>query len=180
MASDPRAIAAPVSTVAEIVDVRLLKVAAETNQARTSPLTLPFAIDVNITQSTALLAPGESPELAGFVVQHDYVIGIDSDDQAAARIECSFAAAFAHPVASELSGEQIEAFGVTTGTMAIYPYVRELVQSLSSRFGFPVLMPILRSLPAPSSIPPPATAPPKKAPAKTAPRRAPKAKNSPR
>lgn len=178
MASDPRAIAAPVATVAEIVDVRLLSVAAETNQTRTSPLALPFAIDVNITQSTAMLSPGENPQLAGFVVQHDYVIGIESNDQDAARVECSFAAAFAHPVASELSAEQIEAFGVTTGSMAIYPYVRELVQSLSSRFGFPVLMPILRSLPAPSSIPPSA-ARPKKAPAKTAPRRAPKAKDSP-
>lgn len=160
-----RRVAAAVAETAELVDVRLANVSASIEPQRSTTPTPPYAIDVKLTQTVGAIEIADLPDDGTpFAVQHDYVLDIESEGERAALIECTYLAVFVHRGGSPPKREQLEAFGQTTGAFAIYPYVREMVHNLTSRFGLPVLMPIFRAVPGATPAEPPR-------PAKTTPRR---------
>jgi preprotein translocase subunit SecB len=105
-----------------------------------------------------MAASAEPVDDAGFVVTVEYEVQIfeqsqaEEDEEGAAVGSLAFAFAALYRWGHELADveeRELDAFAVTTGTMALYPYAREYVADMTGRLGLPTLTMPVRRLPSP-------------------------------
>lgn len=138
-------LAARLAAMTDIQDVRLMKSSAEIVSL---PVNSPY-LAYNLESSTAVeYEPGSE----SFVVRGTYTVSIkstsgpDTDslpkpESAVARIEFEQAALFVMDMQAENppDANELNAYAVSTGQFALYPYVREYIADLTSRLGLPAL-----------------------------------------
>lgn len=137
---DPTLLSAAVGANAQLLDLRLRHAAFELHLDELSeePLVLTSSIDVRWSRAEA-----DDGTVAQFLVAFTVLAGrVDGPTEFEATVEH----ALAYQVAPGHSDEELEAFGQTTAVFASYPYLREMVQSLTGKAGLPPLvLPVWRS-----------------------------------
>jgi hypothetical protein len=137
--------AARLATITDISDVRLLKSFAEIVNL---PVEHPFLYyDLN-SEATVEYEPGAG----SFVVRGTYRLVIRSSSteirdepkesaSPVANIEFEHAALFVMDMEGQdlPKPEELNAYAVTTGQFALYPYVREYISNITTRLGLPTL-----------------------------------------
>jgi len=135
-----RALGARIAGRAEIEDVRLMRSSFVFEKIPTGNLRLGWTLDVR--PSTEFVPNGNH-----FIVKCDYTVAVDEldGDGKGARvtsIEFTMAALYELEFSdadSAPSGDEMTAFGASTGAFALYPYARAYVQDVSARLGLPPL-----------------------------------------
>jgi hypothetical protein len=139
-------IAARLAAITDIRDIRLMKSCVEIVRLPVAGPFLTYHLD---SDSAVEYEPGSE----SFVVRGTYRVSITSastedvenspsePDSAVARIEFEQAALFVMDMdASEPpKAEELNAYAVSTGQFALYPYVREYISDLTMRLGLPPL-----------------------------------------
>lgn len=136
---ESRHLAARVAGCADLLDIRLFAAGAD--------LTSPMAPDTQLASDLEVSPALERQDETTFVaaLQFKVVITKADDKSEVASAQCDFRALYELPEGKDLSDDELEAFVRSVAMLAIYPYARELVQSLTSRMGLPPLvLPILR------------------------------------
>jgi len=150
--------AARLAGITDIRDVRLLKTSAEiVNLAAEHPFLI---YDLN-SEAAVEYEPGGG----SFVVRGTYRLFIRSSSEAngteshespspVANIEFEHAALFVINTEGHdpPKPEELNAYAVTTGQFALYPYVREYISNLTARLGLPPLTVGVLKLPAQHSL----------------------------
>lgn len=137
--------AARIAGIADICDVRLMKTSAEIINLQTEHAFLVY--DLN-SEAAVEYEPGGG----SFVVRGTYRLFIRSSSTAAgseskesvspvANIEFEHAALFVMDMDGQAPPrpEELNAYAVSTGQFALYPYVREYISNLTTRLGLPPL-----------------------------------------
>lgn len=138
-------LAARLAGITDIRDVRLMKTSAEIVNL---PVDHPFLVyDLN-SEAAVEYEPGGG----SFVVRGTYRLFIKStanatggnseeSPSAVANIEFEHAALFVMDIEGNEPPrvEELNAYAVSTGQFALYPYVREYVANLTTRLGLPPL-----------------------------------------
>jgi hypothetical protein len=146
--------AARLAGITDIRDVRLMK---STVEIVNLPVEHPFlAYDLNSEASVEYEPGGES-----FVVRGTYRLlirssptatGSESQESASpvANIEFEHAALFVMDMDGQEPPvpEELNAYAVSTGQFALYPYVREYISNITTRLGLPPLIVGVLKLPA--------------------------------
>lgn len=150
--------AARLAAITDIRDIRLMKTHAEIVRL---PVNRPFLAYKLESESTVEYEPGSE----SFVVRGNYRVSISSTDSAdvdaypgdpdsdVAKIEFEQAALFVMDMNGDQppDPEELDAYAVSTGQFALYPYVREYISDLTMRLGLPPLTVGVLRLPFPSS-----------------------------
>jgi hypothetical protein len=153
---EARKVAARLAARTDIRDVRLLKSSAEI-------MRLPVAEPVLTYDLTSEAAVEYQPGRESFVVRGVYHLSISADpvpsdeeaerDLSVAKIEFEHAALFVIDKGADdpPEAEELNAYAISTGQFALYPYVREYISDITGRLGLPPLtVGVLRmSLPNP-------------------------------
>lgn len=145
-----RALAAGLAARTDIRGVRLLKSSAEIIRIPAGDMLI---YDIS-SEASVEYEPGDG----SFVVRGAYSLSIDSAPDSApdsvaegtkedapaepvARVEFEHAALFVIDKGAENppGTEELNAYAVTTGQLALYPYVREYVSDITGRLGLPPL-----------------------------------------
>lgn len=169
--------AARIAAMADLRDVRLFKAALDFDHFPESGRPLSWSLEMTPTTSFE--------DGAGyFILDVEYTVeimetpGEPAEDAAPRKIGAiSFQLAALYDLEvqagkSQPTAEELNAYAKTSGAMAVYPYAREFVQSMTSRMGLPPLTLSTLRLPYPdTSEPPSEPSPPRKA-VKARPRRA--------
>lgn len=143
---EARALAGRVAMRAQLDDVRLLRLSSELQDF--GPVTT-LGSDVEMAPQHTEFDEGAH----SFVAAVDFTVKItkadshaeDASDTLVAVIEVSYGALYGLDYDPSMTGDEVQAFVQTVGLLALYPYVRELVQGVTSRMGLPPLvMPIMR------------------------------------
>ena len=138
-------LAARLAAITDIHDVRLMKTSAEIINL---PVKCPYlSYDLNSDAAVEYEPGGES-----FVVRGTYRLFIrssstmepnesDKPEADVARIEFEHAALFIINMDDQEppAPEELNAYAVTTGQFALYPYVREYISNITTRLGLPPL-----------------------------------------
>jgi hypothetical protein len=120
--------AASVGGLADLEDIRLASVNAELGDAAADG---PFEIEVGI-------APSVSQAEGRAIYDCNYRVKVRGAEGAvAATLDCRYLAVYILGSEEERELSDLVAFGEVTVLRAIHPYLRELVSSLTSRFGLP-------------------------------------------
>jgi len=158
--SDRRQAAARIAAQADLLDIRAIKFDAELGNGT---LAGPYEVSVDLSPSFDVFQPTPSAWIIVYSFTYsvrvngeergadlDAIVGTngetDEDDAAVvAKVNCTFNAAF-HWHASDLPAEdEIRAFGDTSVTLALHPYLRELVHDAIARFNVgPLVMPLYK------------------------------------
>lgn len=155
--SAARQVAARLAAITDIRAVRLMKSRAEIVHL---PMDSPFLAYQLESESAVEYEPGTE----SFVVRGTYRIFIGSASTAedvanpqepgaaVAKIEFEQAALFVMDLASAEPprAEELNAYAVSTGQFALYPYVREYISDLTMRLGLPPLTVGILKMPIPS------------------------------
>jgi hypothetical protein len=141
---EARRLAANLAARTDIRDVRLLKSSAEI-------MRLPVADPVLTYDISSEAAVEYEPGNRSFVVRAIYHLSISADststdeeaskDSAVAKIEFEHAALFVidRNADDPPLPEELNAYAISTGQFALYPYVREYVSDVTGRLGLPPL-----------------------------------------
>jgi hypothetical protein len=144
--SAARQMAARLAGMTDIRDVRLMRSCAEVMRL---PIANPFlAYNLDFESAVEYEPGGES-----FVVRGTYRLSITSastaeaknappqSDDPVAKIEFEQAALFVIDMEGQEppKAEELNAYAVSTGQFALYPYVREYISDITSRLGLPPL-----------------------------------------
>jgi hypothetical protein len=165
--SDARRLAARIAGGGELLDIRAVRFAADLEDPSVDP---PYDVGVEMSPTYDLRAIGDEGRLWLAVFSVDYDLKVMSEDITAARLQCTYTAAYQLRMSSEPSDDELTAFGDTTVMLAMYPYLRQFAQDATARFNLlPVVMPLYRE---PLRLAPDASRPPAK---KTAAKKAAKA-----
>lgn len=147
-------LAARLAGITDIRDVRLLKTSAEiVNLAVDHPF---LVYDLNSEAAVEYEPGGGSFVVRGtyrlFIRSTPTATGNDTDRTASdvANIEFEHAALFVMDMEGQEPPrpEELNAYAVSTGQFALYPYVREYVSNLTTRLGLPPLTLGVLKLPA--------------------------------
>ncbi len=145
--SDAMMAAARLNAITNIRDIRLLRSTAEIVRLPASDPYLTYRLD---SDSAVEYEPGSE----SFVVRGTYRISIESapdesgrvvdsdiSDSIVARIEFEQAALFVMDIDNQEapSSDELNAYAVSTGQYALYPYVREYISDITKRLGLPPL-----------------------------------------
>jgi Preprotein translocase subunit SecB len=150
-------LAARLAGMTDIRDVRLLKTFAEIVSL---PVEHPFLVyDLNSEAAVEYEPGGESFVVRGtyrlFIKSTSNATGSDSDRPASAvaNIEFEHAALFVMNIEGREPprAEELNAYAVSTGQFALYPYVREYISNLTTRLGLPPLTVGVLKLPVDAS-----------------------------
>lgn len=139
-------LAARLAAIADIRDVRLMKTAAEIFNLPASASYLVYELD---SASAVEYEPGS----ASFVVRGTYKVSISASSspdvgtpaselpEDVARIEFEQAALFTIDMQghSPPEADELNAYAVSTGQFALYPYAREYIADMTMRLGLPPL-----------------------------------------
>jgi Preprotein translocase subunit SecB len=139
-------VAARLAAITDIRDVRLMKSCAEIMRL---PVAEPFLAYDFDSEATVEYEPGSG----SFVVRGKYRVYIRSapaenmeytpkdSGSAVAKIEFEQAALFVIDMAAgePPKAEELNAYAVSTGQFALYPYVREYISDVTMRLGLPPL-----------------------------------------
>ena len=128
--------AATISDVVEINDVRLVNITAEAPQGQ---IDLPVSVECLVNEvSTSRTSDGKT-----ITVQVAFAIsgkqGGGAEAKPIFKIDARFLADYSLPAERVFEPKAIDAFGKTNGVFNIWPYWRELVQSITTRMGLPPL-----------------------------------------
>lgn len=152
-----RQLAARIAAITDIRDIRMMKSCAEIVRL---PVADPFlAYDLD-SEASVEYEPGSE----SFVVRGTYRVSINSTSDpgaedtpegsgsAVARIEFEQAALFVMDLAASEppKEEELNAYAVSMGQFALYPYVREYISDITSRLGLPPLTVGVLRIPLPS------------------------------
>jgi hypothetical protein len=138
-------LAARLAGMTDIRDVRLMKSFAEIVNLRVEH---PFLVyDLNSEAAVEYEPGGESFVVRGtyrlFIKSSSNATGSDSEvpASAVANIEFEQAALFVMDIEGQEppKAEELNAYAVSTGQFALYPYVREYISNLTTRLGLPPL-----------------------------------------
>jgi preprotein translocase subunit SecB len=142
-----RQAAARLAAITDISDVRLVRTSAEIVRL---PIDSPFLSYQLVSESAVEYEPGSE----SFVVRGTYKVTISSSttaemkdgleqnpDSTIAKIEFEQAALFVIEAAESDAPkpEELNAYAISTGQFALYPYVREYISDLTMRLGLPPL-----------------------------------------
>ena len=126
---DPRVLAARLGAVVELLAIQLVKLTAERFDGDFEP-----AFVTNLTvQLSAIREPAEQ-------ITFQAIVGVevvDGGQLPVTTLSCSYVVAYQVPADFEIHEEMIRAFGEVTVTFMLYPYLRELVNNITSRMGLP-------------------------------------------
>lgn len=145
---DQRSLAARVAACAELMEIRTFNINAGLDVVPDGPDRLSFTFDANIevqfVQETSVLIVDGYYELQFSEPKDtDTKVPDDSDKQQVAHLNFRMASLYAVSEPNEehgpFSDDELDAFGNTTGQLALYPYARELVSDLTGRMGLPTL-----------------------------------------
>ncbi len=125
-----------ISDVVEINDVRLLNITAEAPQHHDgSPL--------NVQCSVNDVSTSRTDDGKAIIVKAAFEVTGRQGESAAAKpilkIAAIFLAIYSLPAECIFKPEALDAFGKTNGVFNIWPYWRELLQSITTRMGLPPL-----------------------------------------
>jgi hypothetical protein len=151
--------AARLAAITEIRDIRLMKTCAEIVKL---PVAAPFLVYKLDSDSAVEYEPGSE----SFVVRGTYRLSIRSTssaevedlpedpDSAVAKIEFEQAALFVMDIDGREppKSEELNAYAVSIGQYALYPYVREYISDLTMRLGLPPLTVGVLRIPFPSEM----------------------------
>lgn len=145
-----RETAAPLAARAQLLDITLRSLHAELTAGTAEP---PYEIHVEIDPSYDLEQGGEDFWLGIYMFR--YGVKVTAAGAEAAELGCQFLAAYGFAGGEKPSEGQVLAFGESTVTLGLHPYVRELVQNVGGRLGLAgLLLPIYKE---PLVVRPPAT-----------------------
>lgn len=146
--SAPFQVAARLAAITDIRDIRLLKSRVEMVR---SPADSPFLAYHLDSESAVEYEPGTE----SFVVRGTYRVSItssstadagngftsDDSNSTVARIEFEQAALFVMEIegGQPPNADELNAYAVSTGQYALYPYAREYISDLTMRLGLPPL-----------------------------------------
>ena len=143
---EKRQLAARVAACANLMDIRTFSVGANLETVPDGPgnLGYDFEADVEvqwIEETSSLIVTG-TYELQLTQVEHEE--GSDNPTKTKiADLEFKMAALYNVDEPNENHGpfrdDELDAFGDTTGQLALYPYAREFVSDLTNRMGLPTL-----------------------------------------
>ncbi len=155
--------AARLNAITDIRDVRLMKSVAEIVRLPVSDPFLTYRLD---SDAAVEYEPGSE----SFVVRGTYRVSIesardpesdrppdsDASDSTVARIEFEHAALFVMDMDDDEppSSEELNAYAVSTGQYALYPYVREYISDITMRLGLPPLTVGVLKIPFDAATPP--------------------------
>jgi preprotein translocase subunit SecB len=161
--------AARIAVMADLRDVRLFKASVEFDHFPESGR--PLSWNLEMTPTTTFNDGAEY-----FVLEVEYTVEITesadepADDEGQGEVgSISFKLAALYDIhapakKAQPTVEELDAYAKTYGTMAVYPYAREFIQSMTSRMGLPPLTLSTLRLPYPdTSEPPSEPKPPRKA-----------------
>ena len=147
-------IAARLAGITDIRDVRLMKTSAEIVNLSVEH---PFLVyDLNSEAAVEYEPGGGSFVVRGtyrlFIRSSSTATGNDSQGSASpvANIEFEHAALFVMDMEGQEppNPEELNAYAVSTGQFALYPYVREYISNITTRLGLPPLTVGVLKLPA--------------------------------
>lgn len=133
-----RAFAGRVASRAELVDVRMVKSAAEHLGFPVAGTPLNYDLDIQPnahfdSENHALIVS------ADFALTMDQAVGEDEERRDIASFTFTLVALFDTPEGVTFNDEELEGYGATTGIFSLYPYAREYVQDVTGRMGLPPL-----------------------------------------
>lgn len=151
-------LAARLAAITDIRDIRLMKSSAEIVRLPAADPFLAYNLD---SEASVEYEPGSE----SFVVHGKYRLAINSTSSSSAedingesgpdvaRIEFEHAALFVMDLAISAppQEEELNAYAVTMGQLALYPYVREYISDVTARLGLPPLTIGVLRIPYPSN-----------------------------
>ncbi|MGH9128588.1 MAG: hypothetical protein ACRDY2_06400 [Acidimicrobiales bacterium] len=139
----------PITTLAAAVGARaeLLSVALRTVTATIVPLAPGVQVEISTSWTTR-----HDRDDQGEVVEYAVDFAVGGLRPCAPSVRGQFVLQYRIPGLRGVSDEQLQAFGQVSVAFSAFPYLRELVQSLTVRAGLPAL--VLGTLRAPVDPPP--------------------------
>jgi hypothetical protein len=148
---DTRSLAAAVAARCELRDVRLFQVEATLHRLPTGQGHLSYSFDAEIDVQHV-------PETSSLIVDGTYRLTVttlneedgrpgeqgatEDDHESVAQLNFQLAALYALDSTEQHAGfpeQELDAFGKTTGLLALHPYAREFVATMTGRMGLPPL-----------------------------------------
>ena len=142
--SEAQMLATRLAARTDIRDVRLLKSSAEIMRLPVADPVLTYNLS---SQATVEYEPG----MESFVVRGIYNLSIsaaptesageEEKDSTVAKVEFEHAALFVVDKGADdpPDAEELNAYAISTGQFALYPYVREYISDITGRLGLPPL-----------------------------------------
>lgn len=144
-----RSLAARVAACADLVEIRTFGVEAGLDKLPSQPGGLSYAFDANIEvqfiEETSTLIVDGSYELTLTEGSDEDTTEGDQDVEKRQVAHLNFQMASLYAVSEPnvehgpFADDELDAFGKTTGQLALYPYAREFVADLTGRMGLPTL-----------------------------------------
>lgn len=144
--NDARSLASAVAACCELRDVRLFNVDATLDHLPNGPGHLTYSFDANIEvqhvpETSSLIVDGTYKLTVALVDESDEDEPSANDHDHLAHLNFQLAALYA--VDSDdgrvFPEEELDAFGKTTGLLALHPYAREFISTMTGRMGLPSL-----------------------------------------
>lgn len=130
--SDPRLLAGRVGGVADLVDVRLRRLTFDLGS-------VPETAEKNEVRADINIAFDRQPGALVYELRCE-VVAQPSIGEPLFTADVVLSATYTLPEGVQIENEAVEAFGSVSVTFMLFPYLRELLQSLTTRAGLPALL----------------------------------------
>jgi preprotein translocase subunit SecB len=129
--------AARVGAVADLLDLRIRKIGAELHRPAAEA---PFSFNIDVTPSVS-----RNARLAAYSLVYQFS-SKDNEDQLVLDGTVELSVLYELPADSEFSDDELAAFGQISVLFTAYPYLREILHSLTGRMGLPpLILDVMRS-----------------------------------
>lgn len=130
-----------IAAVCDLLDIRTLRVHGQVHR----PPSGTCSVNVEVE-------PTYSREGDRLIYELAYNVSLDQESERVADLAAQYAVVFQVPVDFKAEGDEYESFGEVTAMMAVFPYLREFVQSTGARLGVSGLVLGLIRLPAAATL----------------------------
>lgn len=132
-----RVLAARVSAGVDLLDLRIRRIEAELHSAAAEG---PFSFKLDVTPAVS-----RADKLAVYSLEYQFS-SKDSDDQLVLDGTVELSVLYQLPGDRELNDDDLTAFGEISVLFTAYPYLREILHSLTGRMGLPpLILDVMRS-----------------------------------
>jgi hypothetical protein len=132
-----RILAARVGAGTDLLDLRIRRIQAELYRPAAEG---PFGFTLDVKPSLS-----RADKLAVYSLEYEFS-SKDSDDQLVLEGTVELSVLYQLPVDRELSDDELTAFGQVSVLFTAYPYLREILHSLTGRMGLPpLILDVMRS-----------------------------------
>lgn len=132
-----RVLAARVGASADLLDLRIRRVEAELHRPAAEG---PFSFTLDVTPAVS-----RADKLAVYSLEYRFS-SKGSDDQLVLEGAVELSVVYQLPADRELDDDELTAFGEVSVLFTAYPYLREILHSLTGRMGLPpLILDVMRS-----------------------------------